>query len=201
MNERDFARQLGPALDLYQQAIESARTGDHVKAIEQLKAAIAQAPKFSLAFSELAAQYAKTGQETQAVKTLRDGLKTNPDDFKLRLNYGIALLNEKKFEAAESELRVALKKNNADSSTAGYYLGLALMSQQKIDEAQTEFLNVIKSGGDKTALAHRYLGGIYWHNKQYRAAADELDKYLKLEPNLSDADKIRNTIKELRHKS
>jgi regulator of sirC expression with transglutaminase-like and TPR domain len=75
------------------------------------------------------------------------------------------------------------------------------MSQQKIDAAQTEFLNVIKSGGDKAALAHRYLGGIYWRNKHYREAADELDKYLKLEPHVSDADKIRNTIKELRHKS
>ncbi|HSE23681.1 MAG TPA: tetratricopeptide repeat protein [Pyrinomonadaceae bacterium] len=196
-----FVNVPGPARDLYQQAIESARTGDHVKAIAQLKAAIAQAPKFALAFSELAAQYAKTGQGTQAVETLRDGLKTNPDDFKLRLNYGIALLNEKKFDAAESELRVALKKHNADSSTASYYLGLALMGQQEIDAAQTEFLRVIKGGGDKTALAHRYLGGIYWRNKQYRAAADELDKYLTLEPNVSDADKIRNTIKELRHKS
>ena len=196
-----FVNVPGPARDLYQQAIESSRTGDHVKAIDQLKAAIAQAPQFALAFSELAAQYAKIGQGSQAVETLKEGLKTNPDDFKLRLNYGIALLNEKKFDAAESELRVALKKNNADSSTANYYLGLALMSQQKIDEARSEFLNVIKSGGDKTALAHRYLGGIYWRNKQYREAADELDKYLKLEPNVSDADKIRNTIKELRHKS
>jgi Tfp pilus assembly protein PilF len=196
-----FVNVPGPARDLYELALESARAGDHLKAIEQLKAATVQAPKFGLAFSELAAQYAKTGQGAHAIETLREGLKTNPDDFKLRLNYGIALLNEKKFEAAESELRLALKKSNADSSTAGYYLGLALMSQQKIDAAQTEFLNVIKSGGDKAALAHRYLGGIYWRNKHYREAADELDKYLKLEPHVSDADKIRNTIKELRHKS
>ena len=190
-----------PVRDLYQQALESVRTGDHVKAIEQLKAATAQAPKFAPAFIELAAQYAKTGQGAQAVETLKEGLKTNTDDFKLRLNYGIALLNEKKFEAAESELRLALKKNNADSSTAGYYLGLALMSQQKMDAARTEFERVIKSGGDKLALAHRYLGGIYWRNKQYREAADELERYLKLEPKVSDAEKIRTTIKELRQKS
>ena len=189
------------ARDLYRQALESAHGGNHVKAIEQLKTAISQAPKFALAYSELAAQYSKTGQGTQAVETLKEGLKTNPDDFKLRLNYGIALLNEKKFEAAESELRLATKKNNAESSNADYYLGLALMSQQKIEAAQTEFERVIKIGGDKIALAHRYLGGIYWRNKQYREAADELEKYLKLEPNVSDAEKIRNTIKELRHKS
>lgn len=60
-----------------------------------------------------------------------------------------------------------------------------------MDGAQSEFESVIKNGGDKLALAHRYLGGIYWRNKQYREAADELEKYLKLEPKMADAEKIR----------
>jgi Tfp pilus assembly protein PilF len=194
-----FANVPVPARDLFEQALENARAGNHVKAIEQLKSAISQAPRFVLAYNELAVQYLKTGQAAQAVETLKEALSINPEDFTLRLNYGIALLNQKKFETAETELRLATQNHNGDSPAARYYLGLALMSQQKFDGAQSEFESVIKNGGNKLALAHRYLGGIYWRNKNYREAADELEKYLKLEPKAPDAEKIRGTIKELRH--
>jgi len=190
-----------PARELFQQALKNARAGNHPKAIEQLRSAISQAPRFALAYNELAVQYLKTGHVDQAVETLRDGLGINPDDFTLRLNYGIALLNQKKFERAETELRLATQKSNADSPSARYYLGMALLSQEKYDAAQSAFESAIKNGGDKLALAHKYLGGIYWHNRRYRQAADELEAYLKLEPNAPDATKIRGTIKELRQKS
>lgn len=189
-----------PAQELFKQALENARAGNRPRAIEQLKASISQAPRFALAYNELAVQYLRTGAQLQAVGTLKEGLRINPEDFTLRLNYGIALLNQKKFDAAEAELRQATHNHNADS-TAHYYLGLTLMSEQKFDGARSEFESVVKNGGDKLALAHKYLGGIYWRNKKYREAADELEKYLKLEPKVADAAKIRDTIKELRHKS
>ena len=53
---------------------------------------------------------------------------------------------------------------------------------------------------EKLTLAHKYLGGIYWRHKKYREAADELEKYLNLDPKAPDAEKIRSTIKELRQK-
>ena len=188
------------ARELFQQALGNARAGNHGKAIEQLKSAISQAPAFTLAYNELAVQYLKTGHGAEAVTTLKEALGINPEDFTLRLNYGIALLNQKKFEAAETELKLAAQKSNADSPATHYYLGLALMNQQKFEESQSEFEIAIKNGGDKLPLAHRYLGGIYWRNKKYREAADELEMYLKLEPKVADAEKIRGTIEELRHK-
>ena len=190
----------GPARELFQQALESARKGNHAKAIEQLKSVISQAPKFGLAYNELAVQYLKTGRGAQAAEILSEALLITPDDFTLRLNHGIALLNQKQFGQAEPELRTAIQKSKGDSPVARYYLGLALLNQEKFEEAQSEFEAAIKKGGDKLALAHRYLGGIYWRNKKYREAADELEKYLNLEPKVADAQKIRGTIEELRHK-
>lgn len=196
-----FANVPVPAQELYRLALESARAGDHEKAIEQLKSAIAQAPKFTFAYNELAKQYLKIGQGDRAVETLKESLVIEPENTTLRLSYGIALVNQKKFAAAEAELRPVYQKKNADSPTAGYYLGLALMSQQKTEEAGIVFETVITNGGDQIALAHKYLGGIYWRDRKYSAAADELEKYLKLEPKASDAEKVRNTIVELRHRS
>ena len=40
--------------------------------------------------------------------------------------------------------------------------------------------------------------GIYWENREYSRAADELEAYLKLVPKAPEAEKVRQTIKELR---
>ena len=188
------------ARTLYNQALESARAGDRVKAIEQLQSAVAQAPKFALAYNELGVQLLKSGRADQAADAFKAALAITPTDFTLCLNYGIALLNQQKFAEAETQLRLAIQRNTS-SPLAHYYLGLTLMNQQKFDLSQAEFENAIRNGGDKLALAHKYLGGVYWRNREYKQAADELEKYVTLEPNAPDAKKIRDTIKDLRNRT
>ncbi len=186
-----------PARDLFKQATDSASAGQTARAIDQLKRAIAQAPNFELAYSEIGVQYLKLGQAAKAAEALQQAVKLAPDDSEARLNYGIALVNLKRSSEAEQQLRQAIQKE-ASSSTAHYYLGLALMNQKQFAEAEAEFKISITNSNDGIAAAHKYLGGIYWHNQQNARAADELEKYLKLDPQAADAAKIRGTIKELR---
>jgi Tfp pilus assembly protein PilF len=187
------------ARELFIQGLESARAGEIRKAIEQFEAAIFEASAFGPAYNELGVQYLKLGQADKAAEAFEAAIKIGPDVSSTRLNYGLALLNLKKFAEAEQQFRRALQKNQL-APTTHYYLGLALMSEQKFEAAETEFKTSITNSSDRIALAHKYLGGIYWRNKQYRLAADELERYVKLEPNAGDADKIRGTIKELRAK-
>ena len=161
--------------------------------------AISQAPDFALAYNELGVQYLTLGEADKAAEAFAKALKLAPEDFVARLNYGIALLNLKKFAEAEKQLRQALQKNAA-APTGHYYLALTLMKQQEFEEAETEFQISIKNSNDRIPPAHKYLGGIYWRNKQYSRAADELTRYTMLEPEALDAAKIRNTIKDLRRK-
>lgn len=188
-----------PAVDLYNKALESARAGNTKKAIEQLNSAIALYPNFALALNELGVQYLKNAQVDKAVEALRSAVKLAPDAFMPRLNYSIALVNKKDFAEAEKELRVALQKNDA-SRSAHMYLGIALISQRKIDDAEKELLRAASPGTDDLGLAHYYLGGIYWSKHEYKRAADELEKYLKLVPNAPDAERTRAAIKDLRTK-
>ncbi len=74
-------------------------------------------------------QYIKLGQADKAAESLQAALKFAPDDVLARLNYGFTLLNQKKFDEAESQLRQVLKKNDA-MPTAHMYLGIALMNQK-----------------------------------------------------------------------
>ncbi len=188
-----------PARDLFNQGVELARLGDNKKSIERFTEAISKAPDFELAYNEMGVQYLTLGQPDKAAEAFTTALKLAPEDFVARLNYGIALLNLNKFAEAEKQLRQALQKNAA-VTTGHYYLALALMKQHEFQEAEAEFQISIRTSNDRIAAAHKYLGGIYWHNKQYNRAADELTRYIELEPKAPDAGKIRDTIKDLHSK-
>jgi tetratricopeptide (TPR) repeat protein len=188
-----------PAIELYNKARELAQAGKSEEAIQQLKEAISLHSQFALAYNEMGAQYLKLGQLEQALEALRSAVKLAPEAFGPRLNYGIALLNKKEFPQAESELRRALKKNDS-SPTAHLYLGMTLISLRKHDDAEKELQRAVALGGDQMSLAHYYLGGIYWSRREYKRAADELETYLRLNPQAHDAERVRNTIKDLRGK-
>jgi tetratricopeptide (TPR) repeat protein len=188
-----------PAVERYDKARELARAGDSKGAIEELKRAISLYAEFALAYNEMGAQYLKLGQLELAIEALRSAVKLAPEAFSPRLNYGIALLNKKEFSQAESELRRALKKNDS-SPTAHMYLGMTLISLRKHDDAEKELQRAVTLGGDQMSLAHYYLGGLYWAKREYKRAADELETYLRLAPQAPDAERVRDTIKDLRSK-
>jgi tetratricopeptide (TPR) repeat protein len=188
------------AREAYQNAIESARTGDSKKAIEELRRAIAFHPTFALALNELGVQYLKLGQAQKAAEVLGAGVRIAPEDFHLRLNYGVALLNQRKFVEAEEHLRIAVQKNSS-AATAHMYLGIVLAVQRKLEEANKELEIAIGSRSSETALAHRYLGGVYLERRDYRRAAEQLETYLKLQPKAADSELLQQKIKELRSKT
>jgi tetratricopeptide (TPR) repeat protein len=116
----------------------------------------------------------------------------------------LRLFSEKKVDQekqalteAEQALRQALRLKYPGPNPH-YYLGLTLIRFKKYGEAQAEMESAIANGGDSLALAHRWLGGLYMQSKRNKEAADHLEKYLQLEPKAADADRINNTIKELR---
>ena len=188
------------ARTLYEKSLELAKAGDSLKAIDSLKTAISLYPKFPLALNELGVQYLRIGQASKAVEPLNTAAKLSPDAFTPKLNLGIALLETMQFSESETQLREALKRNDS-APTAHMYLGVVLVRLNRHDEARTELELAISKGGENYALAHRYLGWLYMNAGRNKEAAAELEKYLKLDPKASNAERIRGTIKELRSKS
>ena len=187
------------ALSLYQKGAAAARKNDNKGAVEFLNNAVAAHPNFPIALSELGTQYIILKQWDKAGETFEALLKLKPTDAAPHLNLGMALFNQKKLEEAESHLRKALELNSA-GPTGHYYLGLTLVSLKRYDEALKEFEATVANGGDNLALAHKYLGGLYMSANKQQQAADELEKYLKLDPKAPDAERIKGTIKDLRSK-
>lgn len=199
------------ALDFYQKGTAAAQKGNPKSAAEFLGKAVTAYPGFSLALSELGVQYLKLVQMDQAAETFEALLKLKPNDAAAHQNLGIALYNQgiafvnqqkldeaqKKLDGAEAHLREAIKLNSP-GPTAHYYLALTLIKFRAYDEAQKELELVISNGGENLAQAHRYLGGLYQSAHKNKEAADELEKYLKLDPKAKDADKIKGIIETLR---
>ena len=185
------------AANLYNQALESVASGNSDKAISELQQALALHPDFALALNQLGVQYLKRRQVDKAADALQRAVKLLPDEYEFQLNYGIVLLNQMKFSEAEQQLRGALKKNET-AFAPHLYLGMTLVSLKNYPEAETMLQKAITIGGNKAAQAHYFLGGIYWRARDYPRAADELERYLQLEPKAANAEKIRATIKDLR---
>lgn len=188
------------ALDQYQKGMESVARNEPDKAIDHLKRAVTLHPAFGLALNELGVQYLKKGELDKAAEVLVKAIQVAPEAPEPSLNYGIVLLQQKKFADAQVQLRDAVKKND-NAFTAHLYLGITLIHFKNYAEAETEFRKAIALGGAKASQAHYYLGGVYWQIGNFRQAADELDTYLKLEPKAPNAEKVKNTVKELRAKS
>jgi tetratricopeptide (TPR) repeat protein len=162
--------------------------------------------------NELGVQYLKVGQVNQAIAPLRAATSLSPDAATPKLNLGIALLETHQYPDAETQLRNALRIG--PTPTTHMYLGLTLAHLKNSSEAEKELKAALDGGGNQLPIAHYYLGGLYWQlagevpevevekRRGYsRAAADELEMYLRLTPNAPDAERVRGTIKQLRAKS
>src|SRR5262249_19504234 len=125
------------ALQLYKDAIESAKAGDRKKAIDQLQEALKIYPNFAVALNELGVQYIGLKQWDKAVDALQSAIKLVPEAFHPRLNCGIALLQKKDFVAAVNQLTFAVQKDDS-STSAHYYLGRALVNLGNYDAAEKE---------------------------------------------------------------
>jgi len=198
-DEKRFEGVPKDALESYKKGMQFAQKGDRKKAVEQLNQAVALYPKFVPALSDLGTLYLQLNEMSKLEETMEALLKLEPSDSRAHLNLGISLFNQKKFPEAESHLREAIKLRSADAA-AHYYLGMTLVSVKQYPEAEKELELAISNGGENLPLAHKYLGGLYLSSKKNQQAADELEKYLKLDPKAADAERIRGTIKDLRSK-
>jgi len=193
-----FAGVPSNALSLYQKGMAAAKKNDSKAAVASLSAAVAAHPNFVIALNDLATQYMLLKEWDKAGETYEALIKLKPNDPAAHMNLGVVAYNQKKMEDAETHFRKALELKSA-GPTAHYYLGLILVSTKRYPEAVTEFEAAVANGGENLALAHKFLGGLYMNSKPQQAA-DELEKYLKLDPKAPDADRIKGTIKDLRSK-
>lgn len=187
------------AADLYEKAQLSINKGDVAQGILDLRQAINVYNEFPLAWNDLGVLLEKSGDTKGAIEAFDLAVKFDPESFAALLNLGSALAQTNQFSEAEKYLAIALTKNG-NSFRGHFYMGITQSKLGRFDIAEQAFLQAIRVGSDKTSKAHYLLAGVYWATKEYAQAANELEKYLALEPNAKDAVKTRQSIEQLRKK-
>ncbi|MEQ1603296.1 MAG: tetratricopeptide repeat protein [Pyrinomonadaceae bacterium] len=189
------------ALAFYKKATELAGSGDPKGAIAQFELAIADYPKFSLAYNDMGVQYLKLNDLGRADDAFKSALNIDSTSFPPLLNHGMALYEMKLYAKAEPVLREVIKAQ--EGSAAGhFFLGQTLAYLGNFPEAQKELTTGLTLGGEPMAIpmkeAHRLLAIIYSTQGDKKRQAAELETYLKLAPNTPDAEQIRKVLAKLK---
>lgn len=196
-----FAAVPKDALKHYEKGLQLAGAGKTDAALAELRLAVAGYQSFSAAYLQIGKIHLKAGQIDDALDALRSAVSYDREDFDSAVDYGVALYGKKDFPAAETELTRA-SQLNATAVTPHYYLGLLYIQTKKLEKAQEELETAKRLKGTKNfPLLHRYLGGVYLARNMNKEAAAELETYLALAPETKDADRLRQTIADLKAKS
>ncbi len=193
----EFVNVPAPARAYYDTAVELGKKGDHAAAIEELKKAIKEHPKFTLAFNEMGVQHLRLGQFEDADAAFQQALKVDSNSFAALINRGIVNVSMKRHGEAIPILRKAVKIDDK-SAVAHYFLGQALANLGLFDDAEKELQFSLQLGKEQMKEAHRILAIIYADRGAKAQAAGELETYLKLTPDAPDAEDLKEMIRKLK---
>jgi tetratricopeptide (TPR) repeat protein len=112
----------------------------------------------------------------------------------------VAQYNLKQLPEAVESIRRAITLNQG-SVNANLWLGMLLRQTDKLDEAETYLKQADKLAESKSPDAHWQLALLFNQLKRYREAADELELFLKTQPDSKDTELIKKLIQRFRQQS
>ncbi len=184
----------------YQKAAELLQKERRQEGIAALNKAIEIYPQYFDALEMLGNEHVKQQEYEHAVSPLKKALEINARAFPSWYALGVAQYNLKQLPAAVESLRRAVSFNQ-ESINANLWLGTVLRQSGQLDEAETYLKQANLLAEGKVPDAHWQLALLYNQLKRFKKAADELELFLKVQPDARDADKIKKLIQTLRQKS
>lgn len=181
------------AMEFYDRASKLAEAKDYRAAIQELKLAVAEYPKFVNAFNQIGVLHMQLNELEPADEAFKAALKIRPEAFEPLINRSVTLFRLTRFSDAESVLRKTLKIN-ADSAVAYYYLGRTLNKTGRLEEAEIAYLNCVKKSPGEFRETHRLLAAIYLSRGASQLVVEQLETYLRLVPTAHDADNLRQVL-------
>lgn len=168
--------------------------------VETLKRAIELFPTYFDALELLGTEYVKDHEFDAAIPLLTKAIEVNGRAYPSLYALSIAQYNLKQVPLAIESIRRALTLNQK-SSAANLWLGMLLRQTDKLDEAETYLRQADHLAASKLPDAHWQLALLFNQLKRYKEAADELDLFLKVQPDSKDTELIKKLIQRLRQQS
>ena len=186
-----------PARKLFDRATDFLSKDKHDDAMSALKNAIEIYPQYFDALELLGNEQVKSERYDQAVPVLTKALEVNPRAFQSAFALGVAQFKLKQVPLAIESFRRAVTLNEK-SVNANLWLGIVLRQTSKLDEAESYLRRADVLSESKLPEAHWQLALLLNQLKRHKEAADELEVFLKVQPNSRDAELIKKLIMKLR---
>jgi tetratricopeptide (TPR) repeat protein len=186
------------AKTIFQKALSDLE-GNRVEAgIEGLERALKLFPTYYLALEQLGLVYTTQQKYEKALDVFAKAVAVNPRSYNgwYGLSYVHYALRQSGAAVEAAEKAVSLNSNSKD---ALLFLGLSLRQAKRYEEAEKWLKQADKITKGLSPDVHWNLALLYAHNlKRYQDAANELELYLKTNPDTSQADNIKKLIKQYR---
>jgi len=152
-------------------------------------------PRNSLAFNNLGLIYSNQGKRAQAIRYFQQAIDLDPNHPEAHNNLGSLYLHQGLYQPAVAELEKALQLR-PDYKKALVNLGMVYFYLKDFSSAEQNYRLVIDLDKD---FAHAYyqLGVIYLRQGRYHSAYDEINEYVRLQPDNQQARSLLEKIKKM----
>jgi thioredoxin-like negative regulator of GroEL len=176
------------------------KSKNRAEALVALKSAIELYPQYFDALELLGTEQVKDREYEAAIPLLTKALEINARAFASAFALGVAQYNLKQMEPAIESFRRAVSLNEK-SINANLWLGIALRQSNRPHEAEPYLKRADVLADSKLPDAHWQLALLFNQLKRYKEAADELETFLKVQPDTRDVELIKKLIQRLRQQS
>jgi tetratricopeptide (TPR) repeat protein len=184
----------------YESGVALLQKAERREGIDRLKKAIEFFPLYYDALELLGTEYVKLNEFELAIPVLTKAIEVNVRAYHSLNALSVAQYNLKQIPQAIESVRRAVALNQK-SASANLWLGTLLRQTNKLDEAETYLKQADQLAASKSADTHWQLALLYNQLKRYKEAADELELFLKVQPDSRDVAQIKKLIERLRQQS
>jgi len=180
----------GKARGEYIKGLGSLAKKDFAGSLSHFKKAAQAFPDYYEAYYHVGVVETTLGQLDEAMQAFQKAIDLSGGSYAwAEFGIGYLLYREGKPEEAVTIIRRGLEKDES-SHDAYFILGLALLRLNRLDEAERSAREALLRNPN-FAEAYLLLSDAYGRRHEYRAQLQGLDAYLKLEPNGSDSERVR----------
>lgn len=179
-----------PARKAYEDALKAQKENREAEALSQFNQAIELFPEYFQALTERGNVMMQRNQLDEAQADYVRALDLNGRYPPALRGLGYCQIQQKNFSSAVGNLEKAYVLEPNVPLTL-LLLGYANLSLDRFEEARQSLQQAIKLGPETAARAHVYLAEVFAHEQKFKEAADEIRAYLKVKPNASDAQHLK----------